>query len=334
MRRFWRAGDLMSLMSVALAVLVLVGSQGLAAERVSLRLNWVGQGSHAPFFLALERGYFTDAGLEVELLEGRGSATTVQLVGNGSNDFGWADAGTTIMACARGVPVKVISPLFQTSSFAVIALADSGIRSPQDLEGKRIAITSGDALSQLFPAFIKANNLDEKKIRLVHVDPPAKIGALVERRVDAILGGADDQPLTLKRMGFDVTLLRFSEYGTNTIGMAVIAHKNMLQQRPNVVRGFLSAVIRGWDDARRDSDAAVAAILRHIPEGDPVAMKSQLLTALTFLFSPNSNTLGKAPPEEWERTVALLSEYQGLPQGTRATDCYTDEFLPDNLPTR
>ncbi|NPV54468.1 MAG: ABC transporter substrate-binding protein [Firmicutes bacterium] len=318
--------------SVLLLVLATMTAGTLAAEKVSFRLNWVGQGSHAPFFLALENGYFAQNGLKVEILEGSGSATTVKLIGNKSNDFGWADAGTTILAAARGVPIKTISALFQSSSFAVITGKDSGITQPKDLEGKRVAMTSGDALSQLFPAFAKANNIDINKVQLTHVDAPAKVGALMENRVDAILGGADDQPLTLAAKGFPVRVLRFADFGTNTIGMSIIAHEDTLRQRPQVVRGFLDAVIKGWDAARKNPDAAIAAILKHIPEGNPEVMKNQLMAAFTFLFSPTSNTLGKATAKDWENTIKLLSEYRGLPAGKPATAYYTNEFLPNVLP--
>ena len=108
-------------------------------------------------------------------MEGNGSVTTGQLIGNKSDDFGLADATALVPVMAKGLPLEAVAMVTPTSSLAVIARADSGVRTMQDLEGKMIAITAGDAITQIWPAVLAANNLDESQIDLIFVDAAAKI---------------------------------------------------------------------------------------------------------------------------------------------------------------
>ncbi|MGH7536358.1 MAG: ABC transporter substrate-binding protein, partial [Gemmatimonadales bacterium] len=179
----------------SLALLAIVGStsgasQVAAEERVTFRMNWYWRGVQAPFALARERGYFTREGVGVELLEGRGSAITAQLVGNRSDTFGFADGFTVMAAATKGVPVRAVATLLNGLSYAVVSLEEKGIRTAEDLEGRILGLTPGDGHTQPWPAVVAANRLDASKMRLVHMDPKAKGPALTERRVDAICCGS------------------------------------------------------------------------------------------------------------------------------------------------
>ena len=153
-----------------------------AANDVSLRLNWLLLGFHAPIYLGIEKGYFTDRDINLTVHEGRGSGVAAQVVGAGDDDFGIADAGTTILSASKGIPIiSVMSPMSK-SPFGIISRADAGINTPQDLEGKQLAVSPGDALTQVFPAVVEANGLDESAIELVFVDPAAKVVAVLEKK--------------------------------------------------------------------------------------------------------------------------------------------------------
>ena len=114
--------------------------------------------------------------------------------------FGMADAGSLMLGAAQGAPVKAVMSLLNTSGFGIISLA-SGIRTAKDLEGKTLAVSPGDALTQLFPAVVAANDLDGDAIELVFMDPPAKPVAVMEKRTDALLGGIDDQYFLIRAQG-------------------------------------------------------------------------------------------------------------------------------------
>ena len=124
-----------------------------AEDAVSLRLNWYLGGVHAPFYLGKERGFYRDAGIDLTINEGRGSANTVQVVAAGTDTFGLADSSSVMRLRVEGCAgIRTVMSLLNTSGFGVISLAETGIKTPKDLEGKKLAITAGDALTQLFPA--------------------------------------------------------------------------------------------------------------------------------------------------------------------------------------
>jgi len=189
------------------AALALATPLAAAQEAASLRLNWQLLGFHAPFYLGVERGFYREAGINLTINEGRGGAVTAQAVGAKSDQFGIVDGGTTIVSAVRGVPIRTVMSLMNSGIFAVVARADANIRSAKDLEGKAIAITAGDALTQLWPAVVKVNKLDSSKIRLVNVDPAGKVIATLEKRTDALLGSIDAQSFQIEAKGVKTSIL-------------------------------------------------------------------------------------------------------------------------------
>lgn len=301
-----------------------------AQERVGFRMNWYWGGIHAPFALAKERGHFEKAGVNVEIGEGRGSATTVQLVGNKSDLFGWADGVTLAQNVVKGVPVKAVATILNVLPYAVVSLEERNIRTAKDLEGTTLAITPGDGLTQTWPAVVAANKLNADSIKLIHMDPKGKIPAVTEKRADALLGGADDQAITMEVKGFKTRVLKFADLGVATVGFTVLAHTDTIKERPDLVRKVVAASVKGFEDAVKDPEAAVKALLKLAPLAEAEVVRRQLAVDLSLLFS-KANTqkrIGWGPPEEWEATLEVLKKYRGVETSLPATAFYTNEFLP------
>lgn len=313
------------------AFAALVAQPAWSMDQVSLRLNWYLGGLHTPFYLGKDRGYYKDEGIDLTINEGRGSANTVQVTAAGSDTFGLADSSSLMLLAAKGAPVKAVMSLLNTSGFGVISLEENGIKAAKDLEGKRLAITAGDALTQLFPAVVKYNKLDMSKIKLVQVDPAGKVVSLLEHRVDALLGGLDDQYFLVKAKGFHPSALAFSQNGANTIGMVILAQDSTIKDKADMVRRFVKATIRSWEAAKKDPDAAVAAALKVKPDLNRESTKEQLLKDISFLESDatKGHPVGWGAPTDWETTKKLLAEYRDLKTDKPASFFYTDEFVPN-----
>src|SRR5438067_10479257 len=159
-------------------------SPSYAADAVSFRLNWYLGGLHVPFYFGKEKGYYAAEGIDLTINEGRGSANTVQVVAAGSDTFGLADSSSLIATSAKGADVKSVMSLLNSTGFSVVSLAATGIKSPKDLIGKKLAVSPGDPLGQLFRALAARNQIDMSTITLVQVDPAAKVVAVLEKRVD------------------------------------------------------------------------------------------------------------------------------------------------------
>ncbi len=326
----WRLRVRIPILGVMSIVAFVLAGEAMAGEKVTFRMNWYWGGIHAPFALAKERGYFEKAGIDVEILEGKGSATTVQLVGNKSDMFGWADGVTLALNASKGVPVKAVATILNILPYAVVSLEEKNIRTAKDLEGKSLAITPGDGLTQTFPAVVAANNLNIDKIKLIHMDPKAKIPAVTEGRADALLGGADDQAITIEAKGFKVRVLKFSDMGATSVGFSILAHQDTIREKPDLVRRVVAASIKGFEDALKDPDAAVAAVKKIAPLADAAIVRRQLEVDLGFLFSHNNpqRRIGYGPPKDWEMTYDLLKKYRGMVTDQPVTAFYTNEFLP------
>ena len=152
-------------------------------QDVSLRLDWVPTWYHGVFYLALNRGYYSDAGLNMTIGQGRGSATTAQVVGSGTETFGLMDMSTMMLAVGTGAPLVAIGGLMQRSPEAVISLVSANIKAPKDVEGKRWGFTAGSSGETIFKLFAAKNGIDESKLGRVTVDAGAKITFLLTERV-------------------------------------------------------------------------------------------------------------------------------------------------------
>ena len=315
----------------ALLAIAIAGSATFAraADQVTLRLNWLLGGLHAPFYLGLERGYYADEGIDLTINEGKGSGVAMQIIAAKGDTFGMSDAGTLMLGASKGQTVKAVMSLLNTSGFGIISLAEANIRTAKDLEGKTLAVSPGDALTQLFPAIVAANNLDPDKIKLVFMDPGAKPVAVMEKKVDALLGGIDDQVFLIRAQGYDAEALRFADLGANTVGITVHANEDTIRDNPDLVKRFVKASQRAWDAAKADPAAAVAAAMKVKPDLNADSLTKQLEVDLGLLASANTEgkPVGYAGAADWELTKELLTKYRDLKTDRAADTFYTNVFV-------
>src|SRR5213083_620088 len=235
-----------------LSLLASFATTSLAADAVSFRLNWYLGGLHVPFYYGKEKGYYAAEGIDLAINEGRGSANTVQVVAAGSDTFGLADSSSVISTAARGADVKSVMSLLNSTGFSVVSLAETGIKTPKDLEGRTVAVTPGDPLGQLLQAVCKANNVDCSKIGMVQVDPEAKVVTVLEKKADALLGGADDQYFLIKYKGANPAAMRYADWGANIVGMTILTSGDTIKKNPDLVKRFVRATAKSWEEARKN----------------------------------------------------------------------------------
>ncbi len=300
---------------------------------VTLRLDWYVYGLHAPFFVAQKQGFYSDANLDVKILEGNGSSATAVLIGNGSDTFGFADSGAAAKGISEGVPIKVVAGLLQRSSMTLTSFADREIRTPKDLEGKTLGIGAAEALTQVLPAFFAANGVDASKVRLVTMPPPARPAALLERRVDAIGGSiyGDALNLRLKNPDKKFNYLRFSDWKINMLGHGLLASNDMIAKSPDVVRRFVTATLRGWKYAKENPEAAVDVLLTQYPNlaDNRAYFVEQVKMLGDFLQTDNSagTPIGWQSEKDWASMQDLLLKYGGLSKQVPLNTYYVNDFV-------
>jgi NitT/TauT family transport system substrate-binding protein len=261
--------------------------------------------------------------------EGQGSARTVQVIATGGDTFGLVDGGSVIAGASRGAPVKSVLGIMNTSPYGMSFRADSGVKTIKDVEGKTIAATAGEASLPLLPAIWKQNDVDASKVKILNVDGPGKIVAILQKQADGILAGLEGQVVILNQKGLDQKVFSFAELGVNTQGLTIIANDEETKSNPDLVKRFVAATLKSMEAAKADPDAAVAAAAKAKPQADPELLKAQLKVSLTLIPSPSKPDapLGQMELADWQRTLDLMKQYQDIETDKAADSFFTNEFI-------
>ncbi|WP_328989366.1 ABC transporter substrate-binding protein [Kribbella sp. NBC_01245] len=282
--------------------------------KVTLTLNWVPYGEHAPFYYGVDKGYFKDEGIELTINPGNGSGNTVKAVAQGQTDFGWADAASVAHGVGNGMPIKSLGVYLQKGPSSLEFFSTQNIKTPADLKGKKIAGTAGDALWSTFPAWLKANGLAESDVQLVNVDAAGKIAALIEGKVDVIMGFFHDQAPTIEaKSGKKVDVLVWADTGLNLLGTGLVVNEKTLKDDPALAEKFVRATQKSWADAAKDPAAAVQAMAGKAEQA-PAAevMQKQLEKAIPLLQLDTAGGPGVNTDKQWTDTIDVLKTYADL----------------------
>jgi NitT/TauT family transport system substrate-binding protein len=302
----------------------------VARQDATLRLDWVPGPHHVGMALALERGYYDAEGINLRMGEGTGSVITVQAVAGGQDTFGFADAGTMTTAVARGAPVRMVANTTQRSPIGVIYLPPTVVDRPQDLSGKTIGAAAGDASLTALPAVARLNGVNPDSYRIVTIEAATKVPALLERRVDTLVGFRFGDFLRAWTINPNVRIHLYADWGVNTLGNGFLVHDRTLRERPELVRGFVRATVRGWKDAQADQQAGIAALLRQFPTTREEFIVAGLPMVFEHFYSDETQgrPLGWMSERDWQQTVDILREYGGMEGNPPLSSLYTNEFIP------
>lgn len=305
--------------------------------KIRFLLNWKYEGPQGYYFLAQDKGYFRDEGIDVAFDQGQGSAAPAPQVLSGAYHMGFGDINALIELAARKIdnmPVAV-AVLYNRPPFSIAVRADGPIRQPSDLAGKTLGGAANDPGVKLFPAFCKLTNLDLNSVKITTILPTLAAQMVVRNEVDGVFGYYTTLWFATKLMGVDPTtqlrFMRFGDYGLELFSNSIIVSHDIANNKPDLVRGFLRALYRGLADAIADPDAAISAVIRREALLRSSLEREKLLfTMRNDMSNPSISTLGlgAVEPVQLARSIDIIVKAMGLPRTPAVEEIFNPNFLP------
>lgn len=326
-RRRFSAGVAAGLMALGRPAL----AQGL--PRLAVRTDFLPWGMHAGLHLGVVKGWFKEAGVDVEVSDGRGSGVTMQQVATGDIDIGWVQLGAMAVARGKGVPITSIAGLARRGDLGALVPKDSGMTKVKDLEGKKVAYTAGTSWGTLVDPFFTAGGISKEKVNLVSVDQTALLSIYMSGNVDATLTTYPFAKTTADRQRPSNGIL-LADVGLNIPSYGLICAQRTLDTRSDVLSRFVPVVVRAWEYIYNDNkiEEGVEAIAKQrsnerldleIIRGQIVEYKPFMVTEAT-----KGKRFGWQSDEDWKGTIAVLEKTNAIPAGSKPADYYTNRFVP------
>ncbi|MCS6848108.1 MAG: ABC transporter substrate-binding protein [Anaerolineae bacterium] len=304
-----------------------------AKPKIIFGLDWAFVGQHAPFFVALEKGFWQEEGLDVEIVRGYGSADAVQKVAAGAVNIGYGDTGSLIVARTEGADVKLIGMVLGLPPYAVIYPMDKPIATPADLEGKKIGAAAGDSVRRVFPAFAKIAGFDVGKVEFITIGYEAYASQLLSRQIDGLAEYYAAKPnydAAAKENNIQLGILKFSDYGLDIYSNGFLAKESYIKENPDIIRKFLRGAYRGFAYAYQHEDEAVDALLKREPTLNREVAKAQFLLDKDAVLNPDvlANGYGYIDPAKMQKTIEVMAIAYELKITPTPEELFTIEYLP------
>lgn len=305
--------------------------------KLTMILNWRYQGPQAWFFLAQDKGYFDEAGIEVQMDQGNGSGAAVGQVAGGAYDVGFGDVNALIRLAAikpEEAPICVYQ-MYNKPPFTIAVLSKSDIKTAKDLEGRKLGGAANDGALKLFPAFSKVAGLDTSGIEILNFKPNLREQMLKSEQVEGVFGYVNTIRFSAKLSGMDpdkeIRFINYGDYGMDLYSNGIIVPKKMAAEKPDMVKGLVRAINRGVADTLADFDAAIESVAERESLINKEVEKERLIATLEDeMAHPElaKTGLGGVDPERFKRAIDIVVEADGLPRTPAPEEIFTADFLP------
>lgn len=324
-----------SLAAGALALPLMAGAQDMTP--IKFVLDWKLQGIHAWYFLAQDRGYFTQEKIDITIDQGDGSATAVTKVMAGAYQAAFGDLNAIIQNAATkpGQAPVMVYQIYNRTPFALMTKADSPIKTLKDLEGKNLGSPAGGAAMRMFAALASKNGVDAGKVTWTNMAPNLQEQMLLRGQVDASAVFSVTSYMNLVAQNLDpekdIRWFHYADHGIELYSNGVLVSQQLVKDKPQVVGGLVRAIHKGLRDAIANPDAAIEALAKREPLINKELEKRRLLYALqTVMFTPEvaAAGVGDVNDERLKRSVAQLAGVFDLPRQPAPSEVFDRRFLP------
>ena len=322
----FRTFVLMALVGLALSGCGSFGSHVDGLTTIRLPMGYVPNIQFAPMYVAIEKGYFRESGLNVELdykLETDG----VALVGAGDIPFAIVSGKQVLLARAQGLPVVYVAAWYQEYPVSVVARSELGVLIPQDLTGKKIGLPGLFGANYVgLRALLFEAEMSESDVTLDSIGFN-QVELLAAGQQDVVVGYAANEPIQLRARGIPVTEIRVAEY-VQLASNGILANETVIAEEPELVRAFVEAFLKGLADTIADPEEAFEMSEAHIPNFADLDQDVQRQVLATSIEQWQAERLGYSDPQAWENMRNILLEMGLITEELDLNQAFTNEFVP------
>ncbi|MBL8894406.1 MAG: ABC transporter substrate-binding protein [Rhizobiales bacterium] len=325
------------LAGATLALALALPTLAHAEDDVRLRLNWMYYGSHAGFAYGKDKGMYKDVGIDIDIRSGNGSGSAHRLVANGDSTFSYGSCGSMIKLASEGAPLISVGVIDAMGTEAILVRPDSGVKDIKDLKGKTLLTTANAGVNTFFPIVLANAGLTPDDVKLVNVPDGALVSSYLQKAGDAVgmLGGLDDKPAEIKANGGEQPIaFPYSDFGVDQVGYCIVTTKDLVKNNPDLVKRFMQATIKAYQETEKNPDAAVAAMADIVggtmnEDAGKKQARDVLDVTLGILYSGanKDKVLGLNVDSDWASMVDLMKKYNNLDPNADPKSFYTNEFV-------
>jgi NitT/TauT family transport system substrate-binding protein len=318
------------------------GATGISAPRIAraatpikFTLPWLPLGYYSFTFVAKAMGFWEKRGLDVTIDRGFGSGRVCVPVDQGQYDFGIIDLAVMMNCAGRGLDLVAVAGILPISPVGIFSLKESDIRKPQDLEGQPVGFDVGSADFQLWPAFVKATGIDEKKVKKVVLDSGGLDSALIGGHVKAIGNFFTNLAPTLWARGLEMNSMLYADYGIKTFSLSVACKRATIERRPEICKNFVEGLMEGLKYVYLNPEKSMAIHLESVKEfkgssatnAKVVEYAQACGTALGMTPAFKQHGLGYMDPGLVEQTAQSVVTYMGVTTLPKTASMFTNTFV-------
>src|SRR5260370_4205770 len=318
------------------AAAALTASPVCAQTDVKFALDWKFEGPAAPYFVAIDKGYYKAEVLNVTVDSGPGCVAGMARVAAGTYPIGFFDINSLVKFRDQNPDkrVQAVLMMYDKPAFAVGPPAKTGIAKPKDLEGRVLGAPAADGAFAQWKAFVKENGIDESKAKIENAGFPVREPMLAEGKVDAITGFSFSMYYNLLQKGInpdDIKIMLMADYGLVLYGNAIIVNPDYAKANPKVVAGFVRATIKGVLDTIKDPDTAIKAVMARNETADPKIELDRLKMARRDHFATpgvEANGFGGGDMARLAQSIDQIGLTYEVKNRPNARDIFTTPYLP------